>query len=103
MKRVQMTVYVDADIAQRLRESSQVAGVPLGRHAGDMLGSLIDSIEYVSAKMAEIRRSPSAGLAKLKAIEEAVTTSETVGMSGAETRGGRGGPAGTHARHGAAR
>ncbi|WP_020207146.1 hypothetical protein [Cupriavidus sp. WS] len=87
-----MTVYVTPEIAERLRESSQVAGVPLGRHVGDMLGSLVDSIEYVSGKMAELRRSPGVAVDRLKAIDATISaqveqrnkgaarTRETAGM-----------------------
>lgn len=72
MKRVQLSVYVTPEIAERLRLASDVAVVPVGRHVGDMLESLIDSVEFVSTKMAEARRQPAEALNRVRAIDDAL-------------------------------
>lgn len=72
MARVQMSVYVTEEVAARLRDASGVAGVPMGRHVGDMLESLIDSVEYVSVKLAEARRQPAEALSRVRAIDSAL-------------------------------
>jgi hypothetical protein len=73
MKRAQMTIYLTPEVADRLRLASEVAGVPVGRHVGDMLESLIDSVEYVSGKMAEARREPAKALNRVRAIDNALS------------------------------
>ncbi|KVC54842.1 hypothetical protein WI72_17065 [Burkholderia ubonensis] len=84
MKRVQMSVYVTPEVAERLKASSKVASVPLGRHVGDMLESMLDSIEYVSVKMAQARRSPAEAFSRLQALDTALEAD----VSRSRARGG---------------
>lgn len=104
MKRVQMSVYVTPEVADRLRAASEVAVVPLGRHVGDMLESLIDSVEYVSSKLADARREPAKALSRVRAIDNALGVEARQGRDGGLQPGVEAGVARPDARpHGGGR
>lgn len=70
MAKVQMSIYVTQDIAQRLRSLAGQVGAPVGRHTGDMLEALIESAQFITEKMVEAKTEPMLAMKKLKAMDK---------------------------------
>jgi hypothetical protein len=103
-KKIRFTISVDEDVHAAFVEMAETAGQSLSTAVGDWLCDTTESARFVSAKMRELRMSPSAAMLELAATQELAVrqTRELACRWAAQESKGGGGGAGARSAHGAA-